>query len=240
MRGWKAFFGGPGRRNERKRKEEDTPEDEDTTLLDDGGSPLPGSTPGRKRDWDKRKKRDDDDEGDDDQTDAQDCGDPTTPGARESLTDEFRWTWCSPEDDIVVGTDDNDIMLGCCGNDSLVGAKGNDIILGGYGNDYLSGNQGNDLLIGGKGADIFVFDGSFDHDTVRDFTPGEDGMEFIFYTAERAAWTVDTVLGFFEQIGENLLLTLPDRGETALFEDVDFADLDPSAIAVIQYDDLVA
>jgi Ca2+-binding RTX toxin-like protein len=40
------------------------------------------------------------------------------------------------------------------------------------GNDHLDGGAGDDLLLGGAGSDVFVFTGG--HDTILDFTNGQD------------------------------------------------------------------
>ena len=64
---------------------------------------------------------------------------------------------------------------------SAVGASGDDILVGGDGNDTLNGGAGEDTLTGGLGADTFVFDEAdiapFG-DTITDFTPGEDIIDY--------------------------------------------------------------
>jgi Ca2+-binding RTX toxin-like protein len=60
----------------------------------------------------------------------------------------------------------------------LLGGDGNDILIGGPGNDTLLGNAGDDTLTGGLGADTFVFAADFGHDTITDYTPGEDAIQF--------------------------------------------------------------
>ncbi len=73
----------------------------------------------------------------------------------------------------------NDLLQGRGGNDRLFGGDGNDTLHGGVGNDVLAGGKGNDRLIGGAGADRFVFAfAAGDFDTVVDFQPGVDRLQF--------------------------------------------------------------
>ncbi|WP_419906624.1 calcium-binding protein [Hoeflea sp.] len=78
--------------------------------------------------------------------------------------------------DEMHGGSGNDIMRGGRGDDELSGWQGNDFLYGGKGADKLYGGSGNDTLTGGKGKDIFLFNAaqSNDHDTIKDFTRGED------------------------------------------------------------------
>ncbi len=61
----------------------------------------------------------------------------------------------------------------------VMGTGGRQAIVGTDGDDMISGNQAADTLTGGAGADTFVFmsmrDGT---DTITDFTPGEDKLNF--------------------------------------------------------------
>ena len=45
-------------------------------------------------------------------------------------------------------------------------------------NDVLKGDGGNNVLTGGAGADTFVFAPGFGHDTVTDYTPNSDILQF--------------------------------------------------------------
>ncbi|MEL6645423.1 MAG: fasciclin domain-containing protein [Pseudomonadota bacterium] len=86
-------------------------------------------------------------------------------------------------DDIGLGGDGNDIIRGGRGDDIAKGGDGNDTLRGGRDNDTLDGGAGRDLLIGGRDndvltggtdADIFRFHAHQGHDTITDFTSGED------------------------------------------------------------------
>jgi VCBS repeat-containing protein len=58
-----------------------------------------------------------------------------------------------------------------------VATAGNNALYGTVGDDTINGLGGDDLLIGLKGADTFVFNaasGGSGHDTIADFTPGQD------------------------------------------------------------------
>ncbi|WP_238365595.1 calcium-binding protein [Mesobacterium pallidum] len=89
--------------------------------------------------------------------------------------------------DRLFGQGGNDDLSGGPGADRLSGGRHQDRLIGGYGHDTLAGGDGadtldggpgDDLLTGGAGPDTFVFDGSFGDDTVTDFTPGSDLLQF--------------------------------------------------------------
>ena len=53
--------------------------------------------------------------------------------------------------------------------------------LSGTGNaldNVITGNSGNNVLTGGAGVDTFVFNSSFGNDTIMDFNPNEDILQF--------------------------------------------------------------
>lgn len=80
--------------------------------------------------------------------------------------------------DDMFGGDGNDEMTGGSGNDTLQGGDGNDVMTGGDGNDALKGDRGDDTLTGGAGGDFFSFRADDGHDTITDFNPGEDSLNF--------------------------------------------------------------
>ena len=76
--------------------------------------------------------------------------------------------------DTLVGNEGNDRLRAGPGDDGLVGGPGNDTLQGASGNDSLNGSEGDDSFYGNAGADVFVFSLANGHDTIRDFTDGED------------------------------------------------------------------
>lgn len=74
------------------------------------------------------------------------------------------------EDRVFGGAGDDDIRGGG-GADQLLDGVGNDIVRGGGGRDVFFAGLGTDEFIGGGGVDTFLFNqGTFDEDTVSDFT----------------------------------------------------------------------
>jgi hypothetical protein len=69
-----------------------------------------------------------------------------------------------------------------------VATSGSNALYGTAGNDTINGLGGDDLLIGLKGADTFVFNaasGGSGHDTIADFTPGQDkiNLDYLAFDA---------------------------------------------------------
>lgn len=64
------------------------------------------------------------------------------------------------------------------GNINGTGNSLNNVITGNEGNNILNGSGGTDTLTGGLGADSFVFAPSFGKQTIADFHPGEDIIQF--------------------------------------------------------------
>ena len=88
----------------------------------------------------------------------------------------------SDEGDVLLGKEGNDKLYGEGGNDLLDGGKGNDTIEGGDGDDTLFGGEDDDTLTGGDGADTFVYLPGDGHDTITDFTDGEDEIDLGSFT----------------------------------------------------------
>ena len=91
--------------------------------------------------------------------------------------------------DTLKGLQGKDVIRGGKGRDRIKGGSGHDIVFGGLGNDHLSGGGGDDVLNGGKGENKMsggkgkdTFKIKFHKgkpDTVKDFTVGDDKIEFI-------------------------------------------------------------
>jgi Ca2+-binding RTX toxin-like protein len=80
-------------------------------------------------------------------------------------------------DNVIAGSGNNTI-IGNNDGDVLVGGTGNDTLKGGTGNDVIAGGNGTNTMTGGGGNNTFVFTpGSF-KDTVVDFHPGNDVLDF--------------------------------------------------------------
>ena len=100
-------------------------------------------------------------------------------------------------DDEIEGTNEDDEIFGLGGNDKLQGFAGDDFLHGGLGDDMLFGSLGIDKLIGGGGSDrlvggedddlligegnrdYFTFEGPWGNDTIEDFSPTVDILDFI-------------------------------------------------------------
>ena len=135
----------------------------------------------------------------------------------------------------IAGTNFNDMLWGSTGantingrsgTDELVGKDGADKLLGGAGNDYLNGGSGSDQLTGGTGRDSFLLAsgsaaGSGDgHDTIYDYTPGEDVLVFQ-WSQHDLVWSSTLVNGQASLVG-----TYDDgRSQIVLVGITDLADV---------------
>jgi Ca2+-binding RTX toxin-like protein len=102
----------------------------------------------------------------------------------------------------------------------LRGTSGNDTISGTSGNDTIAGGAGNDTLTGGAGNDTFVFRANLGQDTITDFTPGQDVLEFgdgIFADAAAA-------LAAATASGSDTIITI-DATDSVLLKNVSLANL---------------
>ena len=128
--------------------------------------------------------------------------------------------------DSLVGGEGNDRLRAGAGDDALVGGPGNDTLQGAGGNDSLNGSEGDDAFYGNAGADIFVFSLANGHDTIRDFSDGEDLIDLTRFNLENGLDDVTTsryqgglLLDLSEHGGGSILIkgTHPD-----LLDDADF------------------
>ena len=83
--------------------------------------------------------------------------------------------------DQLYGGTGRDVLNGGADSDFLYGEIGRDTLNGGAGNDILNGGKAKDILTGGEGFDIFEFDQDSYHDTITDFTVGEDLIDLTSY-----------------------------------------------------------
>ena len=71
-----------------------------------------------------------------------------------------------------------------------VATAGNNALYGTTGDDTINGLGGDDFLIGLKGADTFIFNaasGGSGHDTIADFTPGDDQISLDYHAFDAVA-----------------------------------------------------
>ena len=122
--------------------------------------------------------------------------------------------------DTAFGYGGSDLIIGGKGDDYLDGGFGRDKIKGGSGDDTLIGGHGNDVLTGGSGSDNFVFNNNSGRDVIRDFTSGEDTLDF--KTVGSLAETS------FSQIhgGQDLLIDL--NGIEVVLKNTALSDIDPA------------
>jgi Ca2+-binding RTX toxin-like protein len=78
----------------------------------------------------------------------------------------------------IEGNGQNNRLVGTLNNDEIRGRGGDDTIFGRAGHDRLRGDKGDDTLTGGTGRDRFTFDLQGGNDTVRDYTDGQDRLDF--------------------------------------------------------------
>ena len=117
---------------------------------------------------------------------------------------------------IAFGMNGDDNIIGSSHDDVLVGGKNDDQLNGGAGKDILFGGEGNDTLTGGADSDQFVFTANFGHDTIVDFTHGEDHIVF-----DQAIFqTVSDILAHASQVGADTVITF-DQSNSVTLKNVD-------------------
>ena len=95
-------------------------------------------------------------------------------------------------DDTLLGGAGDDELRGAQGEDNLQGGEGNDLLRGGMDSDILNGGAGDDTLAGGRGADTFIQDFSeLGNDTIKDFNPDVDVIDFKGFDGEISVSVVD-------------------------------------------------
>ncbi|MBS0124176.1 calcium-binding protein [Thetidibacter halocola] len=135
--------------------------------------------------------------------------------------------------DSLTGGPGRDRLLGGRHDDRLEGGSANDWLGGGAGHDTLVGGSGDDTLTGGSGADAFVFAGADPgHDTICDFTPGEDRLTL------GGEWAPPSGLeGFFaatvEAGGALVYDPVGDGVFRITLEGLSLADLSPGDVVLI-------
>ena len=90
------------------------------------------------------------------------------------------------------------------------------------------GQAGNDVLTGKAGPDTFAFAANFGHDTIIDFTPGEDTIEFTSDTFADAA----SALNATEDDGLGNTVVTVDADNALTLQDVLKAQLDTDDFSI--------
>jgi hypothetical protein len=144
--------------------------------------------------------------------------------------------------DFIAAYDGDDKLYGFGGTDSLYGDAGNDLLNGGSGDDVLWGGTGDDILIGGTGKDVFFFVNGVSpisagtsiqegNDIIKDFTPGEDKLDFLFVEGLKSF--ADVQMRMHEE-GSNLVINLNGNlvinsvHDTITLENIKISDLHSS------------
>ncbi|UEM24569.1 CAP domain-containing protein (plasmid) [Skermanella mucosa] len=123
---------------------------------------------------------------------------------------------------------DGTVIAGTNRSDRLFGARGNDAIDGKGGNDSIWGGIGNDILTGGAGRDDFIFTGrSWGHDTVKDFSPGDD---LVF--SRSAVGSVRNILAHAENVDGDTVFDFGALGSVTLLG-VEERDLSSSDFVLV-------
>lgn len=126
--------------------------------------------------------------------------------------------------DQLWGGASDDRLTGGLGDDLLYGEVGRDRLQGDKGHDTLIGGAGNDVQFGGAGNDTFVFYARNGRDTIKDFRPNYDKIEFI--TDEFFASFDDLSI---RQSGANTVVKF--EGTTVVLEGAKAARLDAADFA---------
>ncbi|MEM8691459.1 MAG: choice-of-anchor I family protein [Pseudomonadota bacterium] len=111
----------------------------------------------------------------------------------------------------ISGGDGDDTIVGGLARDELMGDAGDDFINGGNSFDTITGGQGDDMLRGGRGKDDFIFEATFDDDTILDFELGQDELFFSGRTEDDL-----TII----ENAEGTLITANDDGGSVLLQGV--------------------
>ena len=125
-------------------------------------------------------------------------------------------------------TDQSGSYAGAAGA-TLTARAGGDLLAGGAGVDKLIGGFGADTLTGGGGDDAFVFNfAAFGKDTITDFKPGADILQFDHAIFADAA----SVLSHAAQVGSDTVITY-DAQDTITIHNVQLANLHQSDFHIV-------
>jgi Ca2+-binding RTX toxin-like protein len=80
--------------------------------------------------------------------------------------------------DVLTGGLGADTLNGGAGDDTIIGGGGLDSLFGGLGDDRFMDAEGAQIYEGGAGRDRYSFLTGHGHDSIRDFTQGQDKIDF--------------------------------------------------------------
>ena len=122
---------------------------------------------------------------------------------------------------LVFGTSDDDTLNGSNTKDDIIkGEAGNDSLYGYGGHDTLDGGLGSDYLEGGLGNDTYIWGRSLGNDIINnvvlnaDGTSIEAGLDKLQLADGLTAGDIS-----WRTVGNNLIATIQDSGETLTFQD---------------------
>ena len=110
------------------------------------------------------------------------------------------------------------VLNGSSGGQTLIATGGTTTLIGGP----------NDILNGGAGADMFVFPANFGSNTVNNFTPGTDALQF----SQSMFATVAAVLNDAQQVGSNVVIT-HDPQNVVTLHNMQLSNLHASDIHIV-------
>ena len=110
------------------------------------------------------------------------------------------------------------VLNGSSGGQTLTATSGPTTLIGGP----------NDILNGGAGADTFVFPANFGSNTVNNFTPGTDALQF----SQSMFANVAAVLSDAQQVGSNVVIT-HDPQNVVTLQNMQLSNLHASDIHIV-------
>src|SRR5262249_33827087 len=122
--------------------------------------------------------------------------------------------------DHLEGNDGDDSLFGNNGNDTILGGNGADTIDGGGDSDSIDGGAGDDSMEGDSGAG----DDSFVAGSGNDTIDGNGGSDKVFFTGQRAEYTVAETAGGVITVIDHGNLTVLSSGANHVVVDRDGMD----------------
>lgn len=115
----------------------------------------------------------------------------------------------------ATGNDEDNILMGNKGQNTLRGAEGD---------DEIGGGAGDDVLFGDDGADVFVFSKGNDHDSIGDFTKGDDTISLVGFEGIESFGDLASKMFRYD----NDVWIQLGNGDKLMIQNIDVGDLDAS------------